>query len=144
MLSTELTDILAGCSHESFCFSVCIHIPILAFLSLSLDTSSSMHAIIVSFLLLSSRSRFTWIKNFSSFVENRAAPVDVAMVSLTLMAIRRMSSSPLPFSTSLVLSSSEYSPVGLETEVDATFLKATHNHSYIVVPVRKKLHTLPV
>lgn len=105
MLSTELTDILAGCSHDSFCFSVSIHIPILAFLSLSLETSSSMQAIIVNFLLLSSRSRFTWVKNFLSFVENRAEPVDVAMVSLTLIAIRRMSSSPLPFNTSLVLSS---------------------------------------
>lgn len=82
MLSTEFTDILAGCSHDSFCFSVCIHIPILAFLSLSLDTSSSMQAIIVSFLLLSSRSWFTWVKNSSSFVENLAEPVDVAMCPL--------------------------------------------------------------
>lgn len=51
ILSMELTDILAGFSHDSFCFSVCIHIPILAFLSLSLDTSSSMQAIIVSYLI---------------------------------------------------------------------------------------------
>lgn len=183
----ELTDILAGFSHDSFCFSVCIHIPILAFLSLSLDTSSSMQAIIVSFLLLSSRSWFTRLKNFSSLVENRAEPVDVAMVSLTLMAIRRMSSSPLPFQylsgtfiismvtvvlyfyqiqpvvmyaqkidgfsrldkllylfMSQMLVIFQYSPVRLETEVDAAFLKVTHSRSYIVVPVHKKPHTLPV
>lgn len=102
---TELIETFAACNQESFCFSFCCQTPILAFRSFSFISSNSIHAITTIFFVSSSKISLNRIKKFFSLVENRAAFVAPAMVSLTLMAILRMSSSPPAFSTSWVLGS---------------------------------------